>query len=73
MLYGMGTVVLFLAALVVATMAMSAVIGRHFPEPQRPEAVVERSQITPANASHVDPMTLAVITAAIHQHRKRGR
>ncbi|MEM6583124.1 MAG: OadG family protein [Pseudomonadota bacterium] len=73
MLYGMGTVVLFLAVLVVAMMAMSAIIGNYFPELHRPEAVAKPSQVTPDSVSHVDPITLAVITAAIHEHRKRGR
>lgn len=73
MLYGMGTVVLFLAALVIATMAMSAVIGNYFAQPQRVEPVASGGQASTGSARHIDPTTLSVITAAIHQHRKRGR
>ncbi|MDH3995025.1 MAG: OadG family protein [Gammaproteobacteria bacterium] len=68
MLYGMGTVVLFLALLVVATTAMSRFIGRYFPEPEPPvQAALQRlhAQNKPAG----DPNLVAVITAAVHQHR----
>ena len=67
MLYGMGTVIVFLAALVVATTFMSRVITRHFPEPQ-PEL---KAPVPRAPAAGTDPQVVAAITAAIHQHRAR--
>ena len=67
MLYGMGTVIVFLAALVVATTLMSRVINRHFPEPQ-PEL---KAPTPRAPATGPDPQVVAAITAAIHQHRAR--
>jgi len=68
MLYGMGTVVLFLALLVVATTVMARFITRYFPEPEPPvQAALQRlhRQDKPAG----DPNLVAVITAAVHQHR----
>jgi len=68
MLYGMGTVVLFLALLVVATTVMARFITRYFPEPEPPvQAALQRlhAQNKPAG----DPNLVAVITAAVHQHR----
>lgn len=71
MLYGMGTVVLFLALLVVVTTAMSRFIVRYFPEEEvtsSAEAALQRlrgQQQTPAE----DPNLVAVISAAIHQYR----
>ena len=73
MLYGMGTVVLFLALLVLATTAMSRLIGQYFPDPD-PPAVQARHAVreqTPAEA--VDSRTVAAISAALAQHRKRNR
>ncbi len=68
MIYGMGTVVVFLALLVVATMAMSAFIARYFPEAEKATATV----VVPKTALAVDdPELVAVISAAIHQHRSR--
>lgn len=70
MLYGMGTVVVFLAILVVATLGMSWFIRHFFPEADVP--------VTPAADLNADPVLpdarlLAVIKAAIEQHRaKRG-
>ena len=68
MLYGMGTVVMFLALLVVATTLMSRCIIRYFPEPEAPvRQALEKlhGQQGPAD----DPNLVAAITAAIHQYR----
>lgn len=62
MVYGMGTVVVFLALLVVITTAMSALVGRYFAESQPPPD-------TGTGPAADDPELLAVITAALHQHR----
>lgn len=64
MLYGMGTVIVFLTLLVVATIAMSRLVSRYFPE--RPPQPLSR----PVPAGQ-DPQLLAVIAAAIHRHRRR--
>ena len=60
MLYGMGTVVMFLTLLVVATTIMSRFITRYFPEPAPSASAAPQAD---------DPNLVAVITAAIHQHR----
>ncbi len=70
MLYGMGTVVLFLAALVLATTGMSGFITRYFPQPE-PPPVKARERGPGEAASELDPGIVAVITAAIHQHRDK--
>lgn len=62
MLFGMGTVVVFLTLLVLATTAMSALIERFAPLPVAGE---------PNTATTDDPVLLAVITAAIKKHRSR--
>lgn len=69
MLYGMGTVVAFLAILVVATLGMSWFIRRFFPEAAEPVKAVSSD----SDANLPDARLLAVIKAAIEQHRaKRG-
>ncbi len=75
MLYGMGSVVVFLTLLVIAMVLMSSGINRWFPEP---EASLEPSRRKPSSAPRpsadkVDDKTLAVIKAAIEQHRARRR
>ena len=69
MLYGMGTVVLFLAALVLATTGMSGFITRFFPQPELPPVTARERGAGKATAAELDPGVVAVITAAIHQHR----
>jgi len=69
MLFGMGTVFVFLTILIFATTAMSAVITRWFPE-----KIVEASKARramPALGSVVAPTTLKILQAAVDQHRKR--
>ena len=63
MLYGMGTVLVFLTALVVVTSAMSRAIGRWFPDPSG-----EAAATTPPAG---DERLVAVIGAAISQYRRR--
>lgn len=67
MLYGMGTVVVFLSLLVVMTTLMSAIIGRYFAEPE-PVPVGTRAG---SGQGSPGPEVVAAITAAIHQHRNR--
>jgi oxaloacetate decarboxylase gamma subunit len=81
MLFGMGTVVVFLALLVVCTGAMSRLIARYFPEPPAPAAPVpavprQAAPGRPAGAATgdaIDPHLAAVIAAAVHAHRSRRR
>ncbi|TXS95382.1 oxaloacetate decarboxylase [Parahaliea maris] len=70
MLYGMGTVVVFLALLVLATTVMSRLVERYFPEPE-PELPAPRKAAALAADPAADPQLVAVISAAIHQHRNR--
>ena len=67
MLYGMGTVVLFLALLVAATTAMSAAVARFFPE----AAPVASARAQAPAASPGNDELVAVISAAIQQHRSK--
>ncbi|MEX0943565.1 MAG: OadG family protein [Pseudomonadales bacterium] len=55
-LLGMGTVFLFLTALVLLTMAMSKWLGDGVPRP---------------DDQNIDPTTLAVISEAIQQYKAR--
>ena len=70
MLYGMGTVVLFLALLVAITTLMSRCVTRYFPEPLPTTAAESALQRLRGSAQPADdPNLVAVISAAIHQHR----
>ena len=70
MLYGMGTVVIFLAILVVCTTLMSRMVQRYFAEPD-----VQAASIKMVEADHdvVDARLLAVIKSALDQHRAKRR
>ena len=68
MLYGMGTVVVFLTLLIVATSVMSWFLGRYFPEAEVPAINIGRSP-APRPVSDDQSRLIAVITAAIHRHR----
>lgn len=70
MMFGMGTVFVFLTILIFATTGMSKVITRYFPE----KAIVAkpaRKKSAALNAGTIAPATLKVIQAAIEQHRNR--
>ena len=70
MLFGMGTVFVFLALLVVGTMIMSTIVEKFFSEP-----LVEETEkaVFPTPAGRVDSKTLAIIQDAILQHRKKQK
>ena len=61
MLVGMGTVFVFLTALVFATSFMSNLVLRYFPE--------EGGSLSHAEDPHAEE--IAAITAAIHMHRSK--
>ncbi len=75
MLFGVSAVVIFLSLLVLAIGLASQVILRFFPQPAESTAVAQRrTSAAPAAAeSLLDAERIAVITAAVHQHRHRGR
>lgn len=66
MLFGMGSVCVFLTLLVIVTGLMSSIIGRFFPEAVVP-LVPSRAS---AQGSVNDPKLVAIIQAAIDKHRK---
>jgi oxaloacetate decarboxylase gamma subunit len=66
MLYGMGTVFLFLTLLVIVTALMSIVVTRWLPDDDHP--------LTPSESNlGVDGRVLAVIEAALAKHRCRHK
>ena len=75
MLFGMGTVFIFLALLVVATTVMSAALSR-LPQGQQP--TVKRNMPVGAaksvsDQSLDDETLLAIISASIHKYRSRNK
>ncbi len=66
MLFGMGTVFVFLTLLIIAVTIMSAFIAKYLPpmpEPEKAPAPVPTAGVN-------DPKLIAIIQAAIEQHRK---
>lgn len=70
MLYGMGSVLVFLTILVVVTVLMSALMSRFFAEPE--EELPARNE-TDTGTAAVDDKLLAVIRAALEQHRNKHK
>ena len=68
MLFGMGTVFVFLTLLVIGTMLMSGFVSRFLAE--EPE-LVPAPRMAGGGAQAVHSKTLAVIQAAIHAHRAK--
>lgn len=68
MLYGMGTVFVFLTILVFATTLMSKLVGRFAPTDESP---ADRDATAQTTATQVPPQILAAIQQAIHQHRQK--
>ncbi|MEM1403461.1 MAG: OadG family transporter subunit [Pseudomonadota bacterium] len=74
LIYGMGTVVVFLALLVVAIRAMSHVVQTFFPEPPAPLTPARTPTRAPATAPapSADSVLMAAGVAAVHAHRARS-
>lgn len=68
LIYGMGTVFVFLILLVFAVNFMSRLIATYFPEPEPAPAPAPKAK---APSGNLDPTTLAVIKEAIRQHRDK--
>lgn len=68
MLFGMGTVFVFLTLLVISVTIMSTVIQKFFPEAE-PESTTGPAPVAPAQVN--DPKLIAIIQAAIEQHRNK--
>lgn len=70
---GMGAVFIFLGLLVTVTTVMSRLVMRWVHDPAAP--VAQPTVAVPGSASspNSDKQLLAVITAALHQHRSRHK
>jgi oxaloacetate decarboxylase gamma subunit len=72
LIFGMGTVFIFLGLLVIAVNVLSRFISTCFPEPIMPDALATPAKPTASTIqSDIDSTTLAAIQAAIHQHRNK--
>jgi oxaloacetate decarboxylase gamma subunit len=69
MVFGMGTVFVFLTMLVFVTTIMSRLVLKYAPEP---EVVPAKSARKPAQGG-VDPQLLKVLSAAVKEHRARQK
>jgi oxaloacetate decarboxylase (Na+ extruding) subunit gamma len=72
MIFGVGAVAIFLSLLVLVTSLTSSFLSRYFPEQREPSVLVETvcSAVLPA-VRPGQPERVAVIAAAIQQHRKQ--
>jgi oxaloacetate decarboxylase gamma subunit len=67
LVFGMGTVLVFLTLLVIAIGVMSALLGRYFPELEEPV----KPPLRPTVKTIENPDLVAVISAAVHRYRSR--
>lgn len=72
LLYGMGTVFVFLTVLVLVVGCISYIIVRFFPEPADPLPTTPNNN-SRSGSSPVDAKTLRIIKAAIDQHRAKRK
>lgn len=72
MLFGMGTVFVFLVVLIGATTAMSALVQRFFPEAP-PVPAPTRAPVQSQAPNTVDSQLTAVISTAVHKFRSRQK
>lgn len=73
MIYGMGTVFVFLSLLVVAVTSMSKIIGSLLPETSDLGLSSGAAALDSSAHKSVDKRTMAVIQAAIDQHRRSNK
>ncbi len=69
MVFGMGTVLVFLTVLVIAIGLMSRIILRFFPETETPAGAAGPTKSAASGVA--DANLIAVISAAIHRYRAR--
>ena len=70
MIFGMGTVFVFLVVLIGVTVTMSFIVQRFFPDAVAPILPNTQGQ-TPTVKN--DEQLMAVITAAVHKYRSRHK
>jgi len=71
MIYGMGSVFVFLTLLVIGTFVMSRVVSRFFPEAEQPVTKPKlKTMAVPAEKQHAE--AIAIIESAIRQHRAKA-
>ncbi|MFL0796961.1 MAG: OadG family protein [Cellvibrionaceae bacterium] len=69
MIYGMGTVFIFLVVLIFATTAMSYCVRRFIPEPEPTAA--PQAPAAPTASGQVDGQVLKVLQAAVDAYRNK--
>ena len=69
MLFGMGTVFVFLTILIFATSGMSKILTQYFPE--KAIETPKKKKPKPSSGAPIAPQTLKIIQAAIDIHRNR--
>ena len=73
LLFGMGTVVVFLTLLVYAIGVMSWLIRTFLPAPELPASPAAAAHTGVTHSPYVSPQILAAIVGAVHQHRESRR